>query len=51
MDLATFKQFANTLAVFTRNLFITARQIKADITAATSYEDMRTAASWNGETL
>lgn len=51
MDLATFKAFANTLAVYTRTLFITARQIKADIIAATSYEEMRTAASWNGEAL
>lgn len=51
MDLATFKAFANQLAVWTRNLFITARTIKAAIDAASTYEDMRAAAVWDGQPL
>lgn len=51
MDLATFKQFVSTLAVYTRSLFKQARTIKAAIDAAQTYEDIRAAASWNGEAL
>jgi hypothetical protein len=51
MDLATFRAFAKQLADTTRELFITARSIKAAINAATTYEDLRSAASWNGEAL
>lgn len=51
MDLVTFKAFANQLAVWTRNLFIEARSIKVAINAATTYEELRSAASWDGVSL
>lgn len=51
MDLATFKLFVKALADFTRGLFVEARNIKAAIAAAETYEDIRAAAQWNGEAL
>lgn len=51
MDLATFKLFVKALADFTRELFIEARNIKAAIDAAETYEDIRAAANWKGEAL
>ena len=51
MDLATFKAFVSALADFTRNLFITARSIKAAIADATDYDSIRAAATWGDEPL
>lgn len=51
MDLATFRQFAQTLTNFTRSLFIKTRSIKAAIDAATDYDSTRAAANWDGEAL
>lgn len=51
MDLAKFKLFVKALADFTRNTFKQARSIKAAIDAAQTYEDIRAAATWNGEAL
>ena len=51
MDLEKFKLFVKALASFTRNLFIKARSIKEAIDKAENYEDIRTAASWDDESL
>ncbi len=51
MDLATFRLFAKALADFTRTLFIKSRAIKDAIDAATDYDSIRAAASWDGEAL
>lgn len=51
MDLATFRLFAEALMTFTRSLFIKARAIKDAIDAATDYDSIRAAASWDGEAL
>ncbi|EBS4516820.1 hypothetical protein DQT32_05330 [Salmonella enterica subsp. enterica serovar Braenderup] len=51
MDLATFKQFIKALSDFTRGLYSKARSIRAAIDAATTYDDIRAAASWDDEPL
>ena len=51
MDLATFKLFAQALVDFTRTLFVKNRTIKDAIDAATDYDSIRSAASWDGEAL
>lgn len=51
MDLATFKLFAQALVDFTRTLFVKNRTIKDAIDAATDYDSIRAAASWDGEAL
>lgn len=51
MDLATFKLFAQALVDFTRSIFIKTRSIKDAIDAATDYDSIRAAASWDGEPL
>lgn len=51
MDLATFKLFVKALSDFTRSLYTKARSIRNAIDAATTYEDIRAAASWDGEPL
>lgn len=51
MDLATFRLFAKALVDFTRTLFIKTRAIKDAIDAATDYDSIRAAASWDGEAL
>ncbi len=51
MDLSTFKLFAKALGDFTSSLFIKERQIKDAISAAGTYEELRAAASWDGEQL
>lgn len=51
MDLATFRLFAKALTDFTRTLFIKSRAIKDAIDAATDYDSIRAAASWDGEAL
>lgn len=51
MDLSTFRLFAKALTDFTRTLFIKSRAIKDAIDAATDYDSIRAAASWDGEAL
>lgn len=51
VDLPTFKALIQALNAHTYDLYQTARTIKANIDAATTYSDIRAAANWNGEAL
>lgn len=50
-DIVKFKNFMAALSNYTYNLYEEARTIKNNIDAATTYEDIRAAASWDGVPL